>query len=85
MKVIATGVTPSSCVAPIFSCVIWGPAVAIRNSIGLEGHASALAIATGAGTAAAETTAAAEIIIAIAVAEGIEESGIGAIIAAASV
>ncbi len=66
------------------TCVVWGPAVAICNSIGLEGQAGALAVATGAGTAAAKT-AAAEIIIAIAVAKGIEESGIGAIIAAPTV
>lgn len=85
MKVIATTVTPSSCVAPIFSCVIWGPAVAIRNSIGLECQTSALAVAPGAGTATAETAAASEIIIAIAVAERIEKSGIGSIIAAATV
>ena len=61
------------------TCVIWSIAVAISDSIRLKGQAGALTVAAGTGTAA--TTA--EIIVVIAVAEGIEESCVSAIAAAA--
>ena len=49
------------------TCVIWSSAVAISDSIRLKGQPGALTVAAGTGTAA--TTA--EIIVVIAVAEGI--------------